>query len=78
MAIIKYNTSFIGTTNATYENVVTPKKLGKIISKEEAKKVIRRDGLIMVYQDENGAIWDTPDKQFYETYKGMAKEIKEI
>ena len=65
-------------TNPTYEVVYDPRKKGKIVSKDEAKRIISKEGLILAYSDENGTIWDTPDKWLYETYKVVKKEIIDI
>ena len=78
MTVIKYYTSSIGMINPTYELVDDPRKKGKGISKEEARDIIRKNGLIVAYSDESGVIWDTPDKSFLETYRGVGKEIKEL
>lgn len=78
MAIIKYYTSFLEMRNVTYEEVEDPRKMGKKLQKDEARRRIKELGLIMVYNDEDGAIWDTPDREFYEEFKGIGKEIKEM
>lgn len=78
MVVIKYFTTFLGMTNATFELVTNPKKMGKIISKDEAKKIIKANGLIVTYRDDNGIIWDSPSLDFYEEFKGIGKAIKEI
>lgn len=77
-AIIKYYTSSIGMANATFEEVSDPRKKGKILTKDEAKARIKELGLVKVYRDENGVIWDTPDKEFLTAFEGMGDEIKEI
>ena len=78
MTVIKYYTNFIGRRNPLYEKVDDPRKKGKEISKEEAKKIVREEGLIVAYKDEDGTIWDTPDNEFYQMYKGVGKEIKDF
>lgn len=77
-AIIKYYTTFLGMVNATFEEVSDPRKKGKILSKDEAKARIKELGLVKVYRDENGVIWDTPDKAFLTAFEGIGDEIKEI
>lgn len=77
-AIIKYYIKSIGMVNVAFEEVVDPRKKGKILSKEDAKERIRELGLVKVYSDENGVIWDTPNKEFLATYEGIGKDIKEI
>lgn len=78
MTIIKYYTNFIGRRNPLYEKVDDPRKKGKEISKEEAKRIIREEGLVVAYKDREGTIWDTPDGAFYQEYKGTSKEIKDF
>lgn len=68
----------MGRVNVTFEEVSDPRKKGKILSKDEAKARIKELGLVKVYRDENGVIWDTPDKEFLTAFKGMGDEIKEI
>ena len=68
----------MGRVNVTFEEVADPRKKGKILSKDEAKARIKELGLVKVYRDENGVIWDTPDKEFLTAFEGMGDEIKEI
>lgn len=77
-AIIKYYTTSMGRVNVTFEEVTDPRKRGKILTKEEAKRRVEALGLVRVYRDENGVIWDTPDKAFFTEFEGMSDEIKEI
>lgn len=77
-AIIKYYTTSLGMVNATFEEVSNPRKKGKILTKDEAKARIKELGLVKVYRDENGVIWDTPDKAFLTAFEGIGNEIEEI
>lgn len=77
-AIIKYYTTSLGMVNATFEEVSDPRKKGKILTKDEAKARIKELGLVKVCRDENGVIWDTPDKKFLTAFEGMGDEIKEM
>lgn len=77
-AIIKYYTSSIGMVNPTFEEVTDPRKKGKILSKDEAKVRIKQLGLVKVCRDENGVIWDTPDKEFFTEFEGIGDEIEEM
>lgn len=43
----------------------------KHISREEARRLIRENGLVEVYSDKNGKVWDTPDKIFHSNHKGI-------
>ena len=78
MAIIKYYTTSIDMVNVTYEEIIDPRKKGKILTKEDAKEKIAELGLVKAYQDENGIIWDTPEMDFFNAFKGVGNEIKEI
>ena len=77
-AIIKYYTYSFEMVNATFEEVVDPRKKGKILTKEDAKERIRELGLVKVHRDENGVIWDTPNKEFLTAFEGIGDEIEEI
>lgn len=77
MTVIKYFTTFFGRTNATYEVITNPNRVGKIVSKEDARRIIKDKGLIVSYRDKNGIVWDTPDQKFYNEFKGTGKDIKE-
>ena len=78
VATIKYHTASLGMTNVTFEEVTDPRKKGKILCKEGAKRRIKELGLIVAYCDKNGTIWDTPDKQFLSAFEGVGDEIEEI
>lgn len=77
MVVVKYYTTFLNMTNATYEIVKDPFKSGKIITKDEAKKYIKENGLVLAKKDESGCIWDTPDRAFYEKFKGTMTNVKD-
>jgi hypothetical protein len=76
MAIIKYKEVFIGMQNVVYEIVEDPNKKGKVISKNEAMRLIKEQGLVKVHKSEDGTIWDYPNEPFLEKYKGVA--IKDL
>ena len=78
MVVIKYYTTFLGMTNPTYEIVEDPTKRGKVVPKEHAISTIKKLGLVKSYRDENGIVWDTPDQEFYWSFKGMGQKIKEV
>lgn len=78
MTIIKYYTEFLGIVNPTYEKVKDPRKKGKVIDKDEAKRLIKQNGLVVAYRGEDGTIWDTPNGDFYESFKGTSNEIKDF
>lgn len=77
-AIIKYYTTSLGMVNVTFEEVYDPRKKGKILTKDEAKARIKELGLVKVYSDENGVIWDTIDHEFLTAFEGIGDEIEEI
>lgn len=77
-AIIKYYTTSLGMVNPTFEEVSDPRKKGKILSKDEAKARIKELGLVKVCSNENGVIWDTPNKEFLTAFEGIGDEIEEI
>lgn len=77
-AIIKYYTTSLGIVNVTFEEVSDPRKKGKILTKDEAKARIKELGLVKVCRNENGVIWDTPDKAFLTAFEGMGNEVKEM
>lgn len=44
----------------------------KHIDRQEALRLIRESGLVLAHEDKNGKVWDTPDKTFQKTYKGVS------
>jgi hypothetical protein len=78
MAIIKYKETFVGMANVVYEEIETPFKKGKRMTKEEARMRIKELGLVKVYSDENGVIWDKEDEPLYEEFHGQGRKIKDI
>jgi hypothetical protein len=77
MVVIKYYTTFLNMTNATYEIATTPFKVGKVVTKEEAKRYIRENGLVLAHKDKDGCVWDTPNRDFYQKFQGSAKDIRD-
>lgn len=53
-----------------YEEVFTPEKVGKLLSREEALRLIKEKGLIRVYTSPFGAVYDTPGEPFWEKHNG--------
>lgn len=82
MAIIKYRVEATVTridedydTNVIesawqYEEVQSPEKVGKLLSREEALKRIEELGMIQVFTSPFGAVYDLPDEPFWEKYEG--------
>lgn len=47
----------------------------KRVSHSEARRIIKKNGLVEVLRSEDGWVFDTPDKSFLEKYKGMSSLI---
>lgn len=75
MAIIKYQESFVGMTNWVYEhlklNENPANRVPRIIDKKKAKKIIEEEGLILVHESKYGKVWDTPNEDYREKWKGI-------
>ena len=78
MAIIKYKETFIRMTNVVYEEIDNPFKNGKRMTKEEARKRIKELGLIKVYSDDSGVIWDKAEEPLYQEFHGQGSKIRNI
>lgn len=88
MAIIKYRVEAAVThTDADYdqnviestwqyEEVFDPEKVGKLLSREEALRLIKEKGMIQVYTSPFGAVYDTPDEPFWEKHNGYYSQHK--
>ena len=72
MAIIKYRaeTKYGTYSEWVYEEIQTPEKVGKLLSREEALERIEELGMIQVFTSPFGAVYDTPDEPFLEKYEG--------
>jgi hypothetical protein len=86
MAILRYKECFIGQVKWTYEllkleehpNLIHLNPKGntvhhepKRLSKDEAKAIIKEQGLVVAMRLDSGeTIWDTPDKAYQERWKG--------
>lgn len=80
MAIIKYRVEARMTDTESqeaviesvwrYEEVHNPNKEGKELTRSEAVKAIKEQGLVKVHQTPYGAIWDTPDEPMWNRYHG--------
>ena len=72
MAIIKYRaeTKYGTYSEWVYEEIQTPEKVGKLLSREEALKRIEELGMIQVFTSPFGAVYDTPYEPFWEKYEG--------
>lgn len=86
MAILRYKVCFVGRTNWAYElleieddpNLTHTSPKGKVsqhapkkLTKEEAKDIIKEQGLVVAMKLNTGeTIWDTPDKAYQKRWKG--------
>ena len=43
---------------------------GREVNRQEAREYIKKHGLVLVYQDELGKVYDKPDSPFRERFKG--------
>ena len=54
------------------ENYKSVKRLRtRHISREEARRLIRENGLVEVHSDRDGKVWDMPDKLFQRKHAGI-------
>lgn len=90
MAVLRYKENFVGISNWAYELLevkdnpnltrVTPKgktvrREPKILSKEQAKAIIKEQGLVVAMKLDSGEIiWDTPDKAYQKRWRGTKIE----
>lgn len=86
MAILRYKETFIGRASWAYElletedhpNLIHESPKGKVVhhepkrlSKDEAKAIIKEQGLVVAMRLDSGeTIWDTPDKAYQERWQG--------
>lgn len=86
MAVLRYKENFVGISNWAYELLdvkdnpnltrITPKgktvhREPKMLSKEQAKAIIKEQGLVVAMRLDTGeTIWDTPDKAYQKRWKG--------
>ena len=59
-----------------YEEIHHPEKGGKLLSREDALKLIREKGMIRVFTSPFGAVYDMPDEPFWEKYNGYYSKHK--
>ena len=86
MAVLRYKENFVGISNWAYELLevkdnpnltrITPKgktvrREPKMLSKEQAKAIIKEQGLVVAMRLDTGeTIWDTPDKAYQKRWQG--------
>ena len=78
MAIIKYRVEAKGGpmdidvgSRWQYEECYNPMKGGKLLTREEALKIIEEKGLVLVHHNMFGSIWDEPHEPMFQEYNGM-------
>lgn len=77
MAIIKYRVEAkagmhrldAGST-WQYEEVKNPLQGGRLLTREEALKIIEERELVLVHQTIYGSVWDEPDEPMWQEYNG--------
>ena len=86
MAVLRYKENFVGVSNWAYElleiedhpNLTHESPKGKVVhhepkrlSKDEAKAIIKEQGLIIAMRLDTGeTIWDTPDEAYQQRWQG--------
>lgn len=65
----KGNIVYAIVTAQTRKGMVVPKY--KDVTKEEAMDIVKENGLIPVVTNKYGTIWDTPNENFKDLYKGI-------
>lgn len=51
-----------------YEEVTNPHREGKLLTREEAKEIIKEKGLVLVHKMGGNQIWDYPDEPMWMRY----------
>ena len=75
MAIIKYKITSLHMTNVAYEEIDSPFKAGKKLTRQEAADKINELGLVKVHSNKYGTIWDKEDEPLLKEYGGCLKDI---
>ena len=75
MAIIKYKITSLHMTNVAYEEIETPFKAGKRLTRKEACERIKELGLVKVHSNKYGTIWDKEDEPLLKEYGGSLKDM---
>lgn len=86
MMVIRYKETFCGMENWCYgvwklsdnptlsritsSGNVAKRKI-KQVTKKEAMRIIKEEGLVVALRCEDGVVWDTPDKAYYNKWKGF-------
>ena len=69
-------TRFIGIAQRTYELCLSPKDRREL-SPREAKALIEERGLVKALETKDGSVYDTPERAFFNKYKGWYKVYKQ-
>lgn len=59
-----------------YEEVEDPHRSGRIMTREQAMQRIEKLGLVLVFRNEHGSIWDRPDEPMLQEYEGTFTHLK--
>jgi hypothetical protein len=62
-------------TNVAYEEIETPFKAGKKLTRKEALEKINELGLVKVHSNKYGTIWDKEDEPLLKEYGGRLKDM---
>lgn len=73
MIVTKSYVYFLGEKGVVYSIYRNPTSRVVKISRKEAKRIIEAEGLTLALENEYGKVWDTPDRKFYNKYKGFFK-----
>lgn len=76
ICVLVYWTRFIGIAKRSYELCLSPVNR-RALSPREAKDIIEERGLCKALETRDCCIYDTPDKEFFEKYKGWYKDHKQ-
>lgn len=90
MAIIKYRVEARGGLPSTsyedgsvgstwqYEEVYSPYKPGKLLTREQALEIIEENKLVLVHHNMFGCVWDEPHEPMWQEYNGCFGRKKRL
>lgn len=72
--VIRYNIRAAGEEGKEWGLTTSPSKEDLVVlSKTEAREIIKQYGLVEAMKNEDGVVYDTPDKSFYNQFKDYFK-----
>ena len=74
IAVLKYRARFVGLENDMYELCTRPTMICQSITKDQAKKVIKKYGLELALKNKYGEVYDTPGRTFQKLWKGKFED----